>query len=180
MINKNVLHPLPLQMNPQIPSAPAYSQIPQQENSVQAAPYSTPVPPYPNEPPPNYEPPKGYYAPFPNQPRAQGPYQPPIYPGGSTSYQHGPNITPQPVIVVQEMGFGPESKEMVCPYCQAYVRTATEYQTGALTWLVSGLLCLFGCWSGCCLIPFCIGDMQDVIHHCPNCNQVVGTYQRLS
>lgn len=37
----------------------------------------------------------------------------------------------------------------------------------------------FRCWLGCCLIPFCIQDLQDVKHICPNCSKVVGVYRRI-
>ncbi|GAB1598730.1 lipopolysaccharide-induced tumor necrosis factor-alpha factor homolog isoform X1 [Argonauta hians] len=168
-------------MNRPVPTAPVYAQIPLQDTTVPSVPsYAPPVPPYPDDPPPKYEPPKGYQASFPYQPGTQGAYQQPFYPGRGPSYQHGSHFEPQPVLIVRETEFGPESKEMVCPNCQAYIRTATEYEAGALTWVVSGLFCLFCFWSGCCLLPFCIGEMKDVIHICPNCNKKLGIFQRLS
>ncbi|KAK3096218.1 hypothetical protein FSP39_024583 [Pinctada imbricata] len=68
---------------------------------------------------------------------------------------------------------------LLCPYCRADITTSIEYEAGALTWLTSGVLCLVGCWLGCCLIPFCINDLQDVKHKCPNCNNIVGINRRL-
>ncbi|KAK6973510.1 cell death-inducing p53-target protein 1 [Biomphalaria glabrata] len=65
---------------------------------------------------------------------------------------------------------------IVCQHCQATVTTSTEYTTGLLTWAVAGVICLFGLWLGCCLIPFCIDGTKDVIHRCPNCKQVVGKF----
>lgn len=161
-------------MDPRPPGDPLYTQVPTQGMPI-------PPPPYPNEPPPKYEPPKGTYhqpqaANYPNHP---GAYQQQYYATTSDSYQHGPSVMSQPVYMVHQVGFGANPREMECPYCHAYVRTSTEYQTGALTWLVSGLLCLFGCWMGCCLLPFCIEDMQDVLHRCPNCNKNVGVCRRL-
>ena len=37
---------------------------------------------------------------------------------------------------------------------------------GTLTWLSAGAICLFGCWLGCCLIPFAIDGCKDVEHYC--------------
>ena len=37
----------------------------------------------------------------------------------------------------------------------------------------------FRCVIGCCFIPFCIDDMKDVTHTCPNCRTVLGIYRRL-
>ncbi|CAE1300172.1 LITAF [Acanthosepion pharaonis] len=167
-------------MDPRPPGDPQYTQVPTQGHSPNHMPMPPP-PPYPNEPPPKYEPPKQTYhqpqdANYSNSP---GCYQQPYYPTTSDSYQHGSTVMSQPVFVVHQMGFGPNPRNITCPFCHVYVQTATEYQTGALTWLVSGLLCLFGCWMGCYLLPFCIEDMQDVIHRCPSCNKTVGVCRRL-
>ena len=33
---------------------------------------------------------------------------------------------------------------MQCPYCNASITTSTSYETGALTWIIAGVLLLFG------------------------------------
>lgn len=35
------------------------------------------------------------------------------------------------------------------------------------------------CWLGCCLIPFYVDRCKDVVHSCPNCEQVLGRYDRI-
>ncbi|XP_002739648.1 lipopolysaccharide-induced tumor necrosis factor-alpha factor homolog [Saccoglossus kowalevskii] len=82
----------------------------------------------------------------------------------------------------------PESQNLIfrdtplathCHVCQTNVITKIKHDEGLLTWLIAGTLCLFGCWCGCCLIPFCIDECKNVVHSCPNCNHVVGIYKRL-
>ncbi|XP_013397770.1 cell death-inducing p53-target protein 1 homolog isoform X3 [Lingula anatina] len=151
---------------------------------------------YPVEPPPQYEPPKSQYPPPGGYPQGQPGGYPPAqggYPQGQPGYQPPPGqpgystqtttvIASQPpttTVIVAQTSFGPRSRSMQCPYCQAHITTSVNYHSGGLTWLIAGLICIFGCWLGCCLIPFCIDDMQDATHSCPNCNRTLGTYHRL-
>lgn len=133
----------------------------------------------PQEPPPKYELPKeGPYAPPPTGAPSAYPQQ--QYP--PQGYQGTTTVVTQPqqtVIVHHAAVFGPMPVPMQCPNCQATITTTISHQSGGLTWLTAGLLCLFGCWLGCCLIPFCIPDLQDVEHSCPNCHKHIGTYSRL-
>ncbi|OWF47962.1 lipopolysaccharide-induced tumor necrosis factor-alpha factor homolog [Mizuhopecten yessoensis] len=138
------------------------------------------APSYPSEPPPKYEagPQSGYQqAPQPQGYPPQGSY--PQAPGYNAQGQ--PVYMAQTTLVVQpQIGFGPNPTPMQCQHCHANISTALEYEAGALTWLSAGVLCIFGCWLGCCLIPFCINDLSDVQHKCPNCNKLVGVYRKLS
>ncbi|KAK3591902.1 hypothetical protein CHS0354_005115 [Potamilus streckersoni] len=123
--------------------------------------------PYQHEPPPNYEPPKegyqsGCYSGYPPQ---QG-YQ--------TIYTQQPTV-----IVMNESSFGPTPKHTVCQHCRAEIDTSITYQVGGLTWLAAGMLCLFGSWMGCCLLPFCMPCTMNVVHDCPVCHQYLGTFYRL-
>ncbi|ESO82382.1 hypothetical protein LOTGIDRAFT_134649, partial [Lottia gigantea] len=89
-------------------------------------------------------------------------------------------VTGAPVIVtLPQNRWGPDPQTVYCPYCNAHITTLTQYESGALTWLSSGLLCLFGLWFGCCLIPFCVDSLKDVKHKCRNCQRLVGIYRRL-
>ncbi|PRP78512.1 lipopolysaccharide-induced TNF-alpha factor-like [Planoprotostelium fungivorum] len=67
----------------------------------------------------------------------------------------------------------------VCQYCQANIVTHVHYETGNLTYLAAALTCLFGCFCGCCLIPFYVDSMKDPVHLCPNCHCVVGRKNRM-
>ncbi|CAF1247880.1 unnamed protein product, partial [Rotaria sordida] len=70
--------------------------------------------------------------------------------------------------------------QCVCPRCQQPIITRIEKQNGLLTWLIFGALRLFGCWLGCCLIPFCVDACKDTAHYCPNCSQLLGVKKQLS
>jgi lipopolysaccharide-induced tumor necrosis factor-alpha factor len=69
--------------------------------------------------------------------------------------------------------------QCTCANCRSIVITRVEQTNGLLTWLLCLLLLLFGCWLGCCLIPFCITDLQNIQHYCPNCNAFIGEYRPL-
>ncbi|XP_062581068.1 LITAF domain-containing protein-like [Saccostrea cucullata] len=114
------------------------------------------------------------------QPSNNPPPPPPGYSQPPPAYGHQQQTT---VVMAGHpvMGhiFRETSVPMQCPYCRANITTSTSYETGTLTWIICGVLILFGLWLGCCLIPFCIDGCKDVIHTCPNCNQVVGKYNRM-
>jgi len=82
-------------------------------------------------------------------------------------------------IPVPPTKFGFISQRHICQFCGAQMVTTTETQSGLLTWLLAGGLCIFGLFFGCCLVPFFIDSTKDVQHSCPHCNQVVGISQRL-
>lgn len=62
---------------------------------------------------------------------------------------------------------------VVCPYCQYQGFTETKFTPGLVTWGVCLGLAVFGCWLGCCLVPFCTKDFKDCKHICTNCNRVI-------
>lgn len=91
---------------------------------------------------------------------------------------------PTNTVIIQPQRWYPLSKQPVsmnCPQCNARIVTRVTKQTGGGTWLISGGVCLAGCvfpilWLGCCLLPFCIDDCKDSVHHCSNCNAYIGTH----
>ena len=124
---------------------------------------------------------------------AQGGFQPLMQPppenyqqmpqrGGYQALPGYTDFTPQPIGVqplpppvqgyIMRWPRIPQTVE--CSYCRATVTTAIRYQPGVGTWLLSGGICILGFWMGCCLIPFCVDQMKDASHVCPNCNQVLG------
>ena len=109
---------------------------------------------------------------------------PPPYPmavgDGSTAQIIPPTYGtagPTTVIITGSM-FGPDPVQMTCRYCNQNVYTKVSPVPGLMAWILSGALCVFGCWLGCCLIPFCVQDCLDVEHRCSHCNNLLGTYQR--
>jgi lipopolysaccharide-induced tumor necrosis factor-alpha factor len=142
-------------------------------------------------PPPGAQPypPTSSYAPVPGQPQygGQAPYPPPQaygQPYGQPPHvggQYGGQTTvvvTQPV-VVHPAHYRGVPVSVTCPHCRAQVVTAVTYTTGLLVWLLCLGLILIGCGLGCCLIPFCIDDLKDTTHYCPNCKQVLGQYRRI-
>jgi len=129
-------------------------------------------PPQGNQPPPQgYQPPPPGYG---GQPPAYGqPGAPPPAPG----YAQQPGAT---VVIHQpQQMFREAPVVMACPHCRANITTSLTYENGTITWLAAGGLCFIGCWLGCCLIPLCVDSLKDVKHYCPNCNKMVGSYNRM-
>ncbi|XP_011444612.3 LITAF domain-containing protein-like [Crassostrea angulata] len=114
-----------------------------------------------NQPPP----PPSYVAP------GQG--QPPPPPGGTQIvYTHQPTA-------LSAVNFNQYPVAMKCHYCQASITTSTNYEAGALTWVACFVIAFIGCWCGCCFIPFCLNDLKDVTHNCPNCRQTLGKFSKM-
>ncbi|CAF2808070.1 unnamed protein product [Rotaria sp. Silwood2] len=90
-----------------------------------------------------------------------------------------PNTVVYGVQVVPLASFNRSPTQCTCPNCRSTIITRTEETTGLLTWLLCILLIVFGCWLGCCLIPFCVSDLQNVKHYCPSCNAFLGEYRPL-
>ncbi|XP_031218086.1 LITAF domain-containing protein isoform X2 [Mastomys coucha] len=66
-----------------------------------------------------------------------------------------------------------------CPYCGNHIVTVTTPVPGLLTWLLCSGLFVFGCFLGCCLLPFCVHSLMDVTHSCPVCHHELFYYRRL-
>ncbi|OCT64021.1 LITAF domain-containing protein [Xenopus laevis] len=125
------------------------------------------------------------------QPGVGGAYPPPpaYNPSSGAAYPPAPVYNPQPgqpvtfapvvtpVIVTSVFHDTPAST--TCPACRQNVITNIHYSTGLLVWLLFGILLIFGCWLGCCLIPFCVDSCKDVDHFCPNCNHHLYKYKRM-
>ncbi|XP_015782500.1 lipopolysaccharide-induced tumor necrosis factor-alpha factor homolog [Tetranychus urticae] len=141
------------------------------------------------EPPPPYS---AATAPGSSQPQStpwsgsQG-KAPPAFPGGPIPVNVIPptNFGAEPVptvvynITTFDLSSSPYPQHTICTNCRANVVTETLPAPGLLTWILSGSILLIGCWAGCCLIPCCIPECQDVEHRCPNCKTKLGLYKRL-
>ncbi|THD20538.1 Lipopolysaccharide-induced tumor necrosis factor-alpha factor [Fasciola hepatica] len=92
---------------------------------------------------------------------------------------------PSTTVVVQPnrqpsvLHFGRDPVMVTCPGCGHYGLTKATPESGCLVWLICGLLCLFGLWCGCCLIPFCITSAKNVKHTCVNCRRQLGRFAPL-
>uniref|UniRef100_A0A5G2QYT7 LITAF domain-containing protein n=3 Tax=Sus scrofa TaxID=9823 RepID=A0A5G2QYT7_PIG len=73
----------------------------------------------------------------------------------------------------------PDPTPSVCPYCGTHIITVTKAVPGTLTWILCTGICMAGCIMGCCLIPFCVDSLMDVLHTCPVCQQELFCYKRL-
>uniref|UniRef100_A0A3B3XE73 LITAF domain-containing protein n=1 Tax=Poecilia mexicana TaxID=48701 RepID=A0A3B3XE73_9TELE len=103
--------------------------------------------------------------------------QPNIQPVHQTVVQQNQATQPaNPVVVQVRPTEAPVN--MMCQFCKTKVMTVTEYKLGMLTWLIAGVLFIFGIWP-CCLIPFFVGACKDVQHSCPQCNNVLHVYRRM-
>ncbi|KAL4624452.1 hypothetical protein GN956_G17907 [Arapaima gigas] len=145
------------EFSPGVPPLPSYEEA-----------ISYPNPPDFATPPPNYF----------NKATEQ-PYLIPVY----SPTEAASRITTPPVVTVQRVivqpSFTNQPVQIQCPACMQLVVTRLEHSSGTATWLICAGLFIFGCAYGCCLIPFCMDDLKDVTHYCPNCNSVLGVYKRL-
>ena len=101
--------------------------------------------------------------------------QPPAYPA-----MGAPIIVEAPIVaaiqVQPRIVFGPNPQVCVCPHCKKEMKTKTSRYPSVMCWVVFFLLIIFGCWLGCCLIPFCIPAFYAATHRCSHCGKVIGHY----
>jgi len=83
-------------------------------------------------------------------------------------------VTSQPIKIYTR-----HPTNIICQHCQQNVVTRPRSEVGMVTWLACGAMILFGLWLGCCFIPFCIPDLQDTYHECPNCGKLIDVYKPL-
>ncbi|KAM8950977.1 lITAF domain-containing protein isoform 1-T1 [Lycaon pictus] len=110
--------------------------------------------------------------PPPPGPRPPGaPSPPPLYIQSPQAFHPGLSSLPR-------MGSATPIQS-VCPYCGNYIITVTNPVPGTLTWLLCTGFFVFGCFLGCCLLPFCVDSLMDVKHTCPVCQHELFRYRRL-
>ncbi|KAL9903066.1 lipopolysaccharide-induced tumor necrosis factor-alpha factor homolog [Glossina fuscipes] len=81
-----------------------------------------------------------------------------------------PQVPPVPI--------GPGPIFMRCPHCNFEMQTTVVYKPGWITCITCTAVCIFGLGAGCCLVPFCIKELQDVCHICPKCEAFLGRFRR--
>ncbi|XP_043919250.1 lipopolysaccharide-induced tumor necrosis factor-alpha factor homolog [Protopterus annectens] len=87
-------------------------------------------------------------------------------------------VTNQPIVVAPPMVFKGTPVQMTCPSCKRDIMTQPVYKAGGMTWLICGILGIFGFWL-CCWIPFVVDSCKDATHYCPQCRTIVGSYKPL-
>nr|CAX70247.1 Lipopolysaccharide-induced tumor necrosis factor-alpha factor homolog [Schistosoma japonicum] len=138
-----------------------------------------------DKPPPPYSPPS---APYPTQ----TPYSSSLYPqsnqpvigfvGSGYQYPTPPTYNPPPTTVIVHqptivaVAYRRSPVSLVCPHCGYCGMTRVRLESGCLPWLLCGIMCFFGLFWGCCLIPFCLDSTKSARHFCPACNHQVGFY----
>jgi lipopolysaccharide-induced tumor necrosis factor-alpha factor len=93
-----------------------------------------------------------------------------------------PNVTMPNTYGIQinaAVTVGNKPVQCTCAHCHSLIITRIKRSPGLLVWIICFILILFGCWLGCCLIPFCIHDIQNTQHYCPNCKSFIGEYRPL-
>ncbi|XP_018576725.1 lipopolysaccharide-induced tumor necrosis factor-alpha factor homolog [Anoplophora glabripennis] len=96
----------------------------------------------------------------------------------TSPYVPNHSIMKGPEIVTTVVAVGPNPTHMICPHCQAEIDTTTKSKPGLIAYISGAILCIIGCFWGCCLIPCCIEKCMDVSHTCPNCDAYLGTFKR--
>ena len=148
----------------------SYQGVPGQPNMMQQG-YSAPQQSYPG-PQAAYPGSQGAYpGPQGAYPGPQGAYPGPqgAYPGPQLVYPGQPGYPATPVVMWTNT-----SQVTTCRFCNTTGPTQVRYEAGAVTWLSCLGICLLGGGLGCCLIPFCVEPLQDCIHSCPRCGQMLG------
>ncbi len=114
---------------------------------------------------------QGYPAPQQGYPGPQA-----VYPGPQVVYPGQPGFAgPQPGYPVAPVAVWTSTSQVTtCRFCNTTGPTQVRYEPGAMTWLSCLGICLLGGGLGCCLIPFCVEPLQDCIHSCPRCGQLLG------
>ena len=106
-----------------------------------------------------------------------------MFPASCSSVQLRPNPLFPQVNIQQEQpvteynfvnpAYGELPVKSKCPSCKQVGVTVTKRQIGVSTWMVGLTLTLF-CLVPCNYYPFCMPQCKDVVHHCPNCDFLLG------
>ena len=150
---------------------------------------------YPGSAPSQYPPPSsGQYAPPSSapyhsyqSPQQQGGYAPgqapPSYATAAYAQPAQPVVVasaPPPLVMTMSAPYlPPHPCMMTCPNCRQQITTRVVQRDGLLVWASCAALAFVGCIFGCCLIPFCVPEMKDTDHFCPNCNVLLGSRSTL-
>merc|ERR1711935_922590 len=99
------------------------------------------------------EQPGGWTTAAPPPPQQQG-----SFPHQYQQQQQQPTVTQ---FVTHRLNFGKQPVTTTCTNCNSSITTVLRENTGIFQHVVAAVLCMVGCWP-CCLIPYCMDDLQDV------------------
>uniref|UniRef100_A0A0B6Y075 LITAF domain-containing protein n=1 Tax=Arion vulgaris TaxID=1028688 RepID=A0A0B6Y075_9EUPU len=100
-----------------------------------------------------------------------------VIPNSGQTYQRFDVDSGSQVDVITLCQLGPNPCQIQCPSCGQFVVTITYHRAGTLTF-ISATLCFLFCII-CTFLPFCVDELQDVDHRCPNCKYYFGTFTRI-
>ncbi|GBC07483.1 hypothetical protein RclHR1_00750017 [Rhizophagus clarus] len=102
-------------------------------------------------------------------------YNPPTNNDNRSYHQHEQTvILASPVVPLSALRTMPAMT--ICPHCQHSVFSIVRYEVGGCTWLCCIGLSFF--IPPFCIVPFCVTDLKDAIHSCPNCKKIMAKYSR--
>merc|ERR1711913_166559 len=89
---------------------------------------------------------------------------PPSYQPPPPSYQPPPPSMPVVTPVYRSLEFGPDPMTLVCPRCGEQVTTTIKTSASLIQHLGAFLCCIFGCWLGCCFLPYVLRGLHQTSH----------------
>ncbi|XP_064806585.1 uncharacterized protein LOC135523684 [Oncorhynchus masou masou] len=84
---------------------------------------------------------------------------------------------PEDIVEVEKLNSDPAIVQ--CPICEQVITTETYRKIGGAAWMLCLVSSMLGCVAGCCLIPFCLDNLKDVRHRCPECHSNIYTAERM-
>ncbi|KAJ8413565.1 hypothetical protein AAFF_G00080720 [Aldrovandia affinis] len=124
----------------------------------------------------------------PTEPQSPPPYQPQFQLQPQFSQvTHPVQVHSQPVfiqpaaqgVVIVSNNLGDTSCMTTCNNCHRRVTTRVIYKSGTFSWVMCFVFIFFGCFCGCCLLPFFMETFQDAHHSCPECHNNLYVHKRM-
>ncbi|XP_031660587.1 uncharacterized protein LOC109870544 isoform X2 [Oncorhynchus kisutch] len=91
----------------------------------------------------------------------------------------GPDHKPLSEDIVEVEKLNSDPAIVQCPICEQVITTETYRKIGGAAWMLCLVSSMLGCVAGCCLIPFCLDNLKDVRHRCPECHSNIYTAERM-
>ena len=75
---------------------------------------------------------------------------------------------------LKELKKSSSSEKVYCPMCQKYVHTKVTRMRTHQQFGMCICFTFWGCWLGCCTIPFCVDHWYHKRHDCESCKAPLG------